>query len=250
MITEWGPYDFQSPVIWNTNPTDTNGEMKFKLLGPKGKWKIKSFHGVENISSMSGAFPAEITALKIKADRTDILIELEYNGATVITPFGETIAAGKTYRFSFREFFQPMNWHVSWYSFDSTSNPITHDYLFPPNTKQEPFHSEKTNKLDYAWWGGQKGDDGDQYRQFITVAETSSNIPNGKYELGVTWDDAVRVYVDGKLVIDEWNPSLYNFDEAPHKTIQLQLSGNHRFRVEHVELGGFATLSLKLRQIE
>jgi hypothetical protein len=68
--------------------------------------------------------------------------------------------------------------------------------------------------------------------------------------LGVTWDDAVRVYVDGKLVIDEWNPSLYKFDESPHKIIKLRLGGKHDFLVEHVELGGFATLSLKLRKIE
>jgi hypothetical protein len=71
------------------------------------------------------------------------------------------------------------------------------------------------------------------------------------YELGVTWDDAVRIYVDDKLlVVDEWNPSQYNFDESPHKTVQITVSkGVHKFRVEHVELGGFATLSLKLKKI-
>ena len=47
LITEWGPYDFRSPVIWNTNPTDTTDIMKFDLIGPKGKWKIKKFKGVK-----------------------------------------------------------------------------------------------------------------------------------------------------------------------------------------------------------
>jgi hypothetical protein len=59
----------------------------------------------------------------------------------------------------------------------------------------------------------------------------------------------VRVYVDEKLVIDEWNPSKYKFDESPHRKIKLALGGNHNFRVEHVELGGFATLALKLKKI-
>jgi hypothetical protein len=58
----------------------------------------------------------------------------------------------------------------------------------------------------------------------------------------------VRVYVDEKLVIDEWNPSKYKFDESPHRKIKLALGGNHNFRVEHVELGGFATLALKLKK--
>ena len=250
LITEWGPYDFRSPIIWNTNPTDTSDVLKFDLLGPKGKWRIRSFRGVENISALTGEFPTSITAQKIKSNRTDILIELEYTGSTITTPFGETIAAGKTYEFSFRKFFQPMDWQLNWYGFDSASNPIKNDHLFSQDVKEKPFRSEKTTKLDYAWWGGIKGDDSRQYTQFITLAEADADIPKGTYELGVTWDDAVRVYVDDKLVIDEWNPSKYDFDESPHKTIRLELGGNHHFRVEHVELGGFATLSLKLNRIQ
>jgi hypothetical protein len=59
----------------------------------------------------------------------------------------------------------------------------------------------------------------------------------------------VRVYVDGKRVVNEWNPSKYSFDESPNKKVRLQLGGNHRIRVEHVELGGFATLDLKLTKL-
>jgi len=55
--------------------------------------------------------------------------------------------------------------------------------------------------------------------------------------------------VDGKLVINEWDPSLYKFDESPHKTIKLALDGKHDFTVEHVEIGGFATLSLKIKKL-
>jgi hypothetical protein len=222
--------------------------MKFDLIGPKGKWKIKDFKGVSTISAMKGEFPASITAQKIKDEKTDILIELEYTGSSVINPFGETIAVGKPYKFSFKKFFQPINWEVNWYAFDSTSDPIKTGYLFPPTSKVASFKTEKVNRLDYAWWGGIKADQ--QHDQFITVATAKANIPKGIYELGITWDDAVRVYVDNKLVIDEWNPSLYKFDESPNKKIRLNLGGNHHFRVEHVELGGFATLSLKLLPVQ
>jgi parallel beta-helix repeat protein len=251
LITEWGPYDFRSPIIWNTNPTDTGDLMRFDLLGPRGKWKIKSFRGVQNISAGKGEFPAMITAQKIKGDRLDIFIELEYTGSTVITPFGETVTANNPFKFSFKKFFQPLDWEVLFYSLDTTKhNPFRTGMLFSAYEKKAPFKIEKVNKLDYAWWGGIK-ESGMQYLQFITVATAKANIPEGKYELSLTWDDAARVYVDDKLVIDEWNPSKYTFDESPHQKIKLSLpKGIHNFRVEHVELGGFATLALKIKKVE
>ena len=251
LMTEWGPYDFRSPVIWNTNPTDTSDMMSFDIKGPNGKWKIKSYKGVDSISSKSGNVPATITVKKLKAETTDIEIQLEYVGEEIKTPLGETITKGKPYSFSFRKFFQPIDWTVNWFSVDTTAyNPITTGELFAPNVKMRAARTEKTLKLDYAWWGGIKTDEG-QMLQFITLAEGTGNFQQGEYEIGVTWDDAVRLYVDNKLLIDEWSPSKYTFDESPHKTIKLDLSaGMHHFRVEHIELGGFATLALKIKKVE
>ncbi len=249
LITEWGPHDFRSPIIWNTNPTDTSSLMKFDLSGPKGKWKIKSFKGVKDISLMNGEFPAAITATKIIENRTDILIELEYTGSAITTPPGQTIAKGSAYKFSFKKFFQPIDFTVNWYSYDfKIHDPIKTGQIIPPNVRMRPIKTEHTNKLDYAWWDGIKTDDG-QIKNFVTSASGTAVFEKGTYELGVTWDDAVRVYVDGKLVFDEWNPSLYKFDESPHKTVKLQLDGKHFITVEHVELGGFATLSLKIKKL-
>jgi parallel beta-helix repeat protein len=250
MMTEWGPYDFRSPIIWNTNPTDTTGLMKFDLIGPKGKWKIKRFKGVKDISLLNGAFPAMITAIKAADTRTDISIELEYIGSAITTTFGENIAADKPSAFSFKRFFQPIDFDVLWYAYDfKMHDPIKTGMIIPPTARLRPIREEKTTKLDYAWWGGIKTEEGD-HPQFVTSASGSATFEKGNYELGVTWDDAVRVYVDDKLVINEWNPSLYKFDESPHKTIKLALDdGKHYFTVEHVEVGGFATLSLKLRKL-
>jgi parallel beta-helix repeat protein len=249
MITEWGPYDFRSPIIWNTNPTDTGSLMKFDLIGPKGKWRIKRFKGVKDISLMNGTFPATITATKVVGARTDILIELEYMGSSMTTQFGETVAAGKPFAFAFKKFFQPIDFDVIWYGYDfKMHDPIKTGMIIPPTARLKPIKEEKTNKLDYAWWGGIKNNDG-TYPQFVTSATGSATFEKGEYELGITWDDAVRVYLDGKLIIDEWNPSKYTFDESPHKTVKLILNGKHNFTVEHVEIGGFATLSLKIRKL-
>jgi Periplasmic copper-binding protein (NosD) len=112
LMTEWGPYDFRSPIIWNTKPVDTTDALQFDLLGPKGKWRIKSFRGVQNISSMEGEFPATITAQKGKGGHTEILIVLEYTGPAFTNPFGKPIAANKPYQFSFKRYLQGIRYRV------------------------------------------------------------------------------------------------------------------------------------------
>jgi hypothetical protein len=59
----------------------------------------------------------------------------------------------------------------------------------------------------------------------------------------------VRVYLDNELIMDEWSPGKYSFDQSPHRAVRLKLGGEHRFRVEHVELGGFAVLALELKAL-
>jgi parallel beta-helix repeat protein len=249
-MTEWGPYDFRSPIIWHTNPIDSTDALRFDILGPKGKWKIKRYRGVDSISAMSGTFPASITAIRKKEDRTDIKIELEYTGAAFTTVFGEKAPANKPYAFSFTKFFQPLDWEVLFYSLDtSMHNPVTTGSLFSPVEKKAPFKTEKVNKLDYSWWGGIKQGDV-QHKQFITIASAQADIPPGEYELSVTWDDAVRIYAGDSLVIDEWNPSKYKFDESPNRKVKLKVNGVLQLRVEHLELGGFATLALKLKKLD
>ena len=246
MMTEWGPYDFRSPIIWNTNPVDTLGNMKFNIIGPKGKWKIKNYRGVKNISKTQGVFPDTLTAEIVPGERTDIYIELEYSGESITTTLGKVIPAKTPYKFFFKKFFQPIDFDVVWYAYDfNTHDPIKTGQVIPPNIRLRPVKTETTTKLDYAWWGGIKNED-QNYPQFVTIANGIAEFEKGTYEIGVTWDDAVRVYMDGKLLIDEWNPSKYTFDESPNKKVKLSIEGKHSFTVEHVELKGFATLSLKI----
>lgn len=248
LMTEWGPYDFRYPVLWNTNPTDTSSTMKFDVLGPKGKWKIISVKGVKPDKNSTDTFPTKFIAQKLSAPTTDIEINAEYSGPSFTDPFGNEIPANTVYRFSFKKFFQPIDFTVKFYSFDSTDNPIKTNSLETLQSSR-PFKTDTVNKLDYAWWGGIKAGS-KQETQFLTVAEGNADMEEGEYELGTTWDDAVRVYVDDSLVVDEWNPSKYKFDESPNKKVKLKLGkGIHKFRVEHVELGGFATLSLKLKKL-
>ncbi len=267
MITEWGPYDFQYPLIRNTNPVSTSDTMVFELYGPKGNWSFVSSVGGDFPDTASGFLepkkdlyditdmPAAFIFLKdtypgddSTTDNTEMV--LEFKGDAFTDAFGNKVPAGKPYRVKFQHFFQPIQWEVLFYSLDTAyHNPVKTNMLFSPLERKAPVKTEKVNKLDYAWWGGIKAGE-ISYRQFLSIAEGKAKIPQGNYELSVTWDDAVRVYLDNKLILDEWKPSRYSFDESPHKKIKLKLGGDHQFRVEHAELGGFAALSLKIKPVE
>lgn len=249
MITEWGPYDFRYPFIWQTNPVEKEDTLRFDILGPKGNWEIKSIKGLEMVSANKGSIPASITAVRQTNERTDIQLELEYKGAAFTNSMGEPVKAGKPYHFQFRKFFQPINWEILYYSMDTAyHNPIRTGMLFSMTERKAPVLTQRKDRLDEAWWGGIRAE-GTSYPQFFTVADGTGDFLPGNYELSMTWDDAVRVYVDGKLVLDEWNPSKYTFDESPRRKLQLALGGKHSFRVEHLELGGFACLSLKIKPL-
>ena len=247
MMTEWGPYDFRSPIIWNTNPTDSSGNMEFDIKGPKGAWTIRKIIGLKDLSARSGTIPGTLTARRDSSAGTDISLELEYKGSAITTPFGAAIPAGKPYVFSFSRFFQPVAWTISWFAMDtSVYNPLKTGDLFAPNVRVAPVKTEHSDRLDYGWWGGLKAER--NYGQFITMASGEGTFKQGQYELSITWDDAIRVYVDNKLIVDEWVPSRYDFDTSPHKNIRLELGGTQQFRVEHLGIGDFAVLSFRIRK--
>jgi hypothetical protein len=223
--------------------------MRFEILGPKGNWQLKSSRGVEHISKGSGNFPDSITAVKIKDTRTDILIELEYKGEESTSVFGERMAKNKPVIFRFQQFFQPIDWEVRFFDLDTTvHHPVKTGTIFSGTNEPAAFRVEKKDRLDYAWWGGIK-EAGISHPRFICLAVGKAFFEPGEYELGVTWDDAVRVYLDDRLLLNEWEPSKYLFDESPHKKLRVKLGGLHRFRVEHLELGGFACLALKIKPV-
>jgi hypothetical protein len=83
--------------------------MHFDILGPKGKWTIKNFKGVKNISSSNGFFPSSITAQKTN---DNIEIEAEYKGVPFTTQFGDKKPTNQHYTFSFKQFDPQITWDV------------------------------------------------------------------------------------------------------------------------------------------
>lgn len=252
LVDDWGPYDFKSPILIprrqiiennSINPTAflTEKTQHFEILGPKGTWKIADMRGIEWISAKTGSIPGSIDVRLSDSKTIDFLLELEYRGEVVISPLGIKFAKGKPYKFSYRKSFIPIDWNVKWFQWNDSNDPRTKETEFQKLLQSLPLKTEQTNRLNYSW-SGSIGKDLPRDK-FATFAEGIFEVSTGNYQLNVTTDDGVRVWIDDQLVIkDAWKyqgPTTY--------TTQLKLGGKHRIRVEHFEIDGFATLRVDLQ---
>ncbi len=235
LVDEWGPYDFRSPAIWLREQTP-DGKLTFEILGPKGKWKIWKWSGFEKMGAETGNVPGDLHATLLKDSTINVEVEMEYVGDEVVSPFGIRTAKGQPYTFRYRHFRVPTPWTVSYFQYNGQTDPQKHYEAFKLLLATKPIKTETKSDLAYQWYGtigpGLPGD------SIGTLAETQITVPAGNYEIGLTSDDGARLWVDDKLVLDDWQPH-----EAAQKSVVVKLGGKHHIRMEHYEVSGLSTLN-------
>jgi parallel beta-helix repeat protein len=236
-ITEWGPYDYRYPMLWLA-AVDSMGVYHFEVLGPKGMSKVKNTAGFTILSSSA----SKITA---RADSSvqDRKIMMEYNGNGFTDQAGKK-HANQAYSFGYTEFDPKATWFVGWYKWTEENNP-NKDYNKFLSSLRTPVLTSITSKVDYTWWGAiGKNLPADS---FATVARTQLKVPAGEYEISVTADDLVKVFVDSKEIINAWDAKLIEYDEYTNHIVRMHLKGNEDIKIIHVENGGLATLMFYLK---
>ncbi len=238
-ITEWGPYDFRYPFVW-LKTIDEKGLYHFELLGPKGTWAINQLQGFELISKGEDSFPSSLVA-KPDTTQQQKFIQLSYTGPSYQNIFGKQMDGHAVNIFEYRSFDPNTKWDVKWYTWDGEHNPAKDFTRFIQVFDQQPIYAASTDKIDYTWWGSiDKHLPADS---FATVAVSSMNLKEGRYRIGITADDFVKLYIDGKEVVDAWDARYTENDEDTHHRISIQLKkGEHTFKIIHAEKTGLATL--------
>ncbi|HYV92199.1 MAG TPA: right-handed parallel beta-helix repeat-containing protein [Chitinophagales bacterium] len=246
LVTGWGPYDFQRPILW-LDHTDSSGKMFFKILGPFGKWRMQRMQGVK-LSRLNGIVPDTISAVPIPGTYTDISVDMQYVGDYVIDEFGSPTDARQPFDFSYHKFYLPMKWIINYYKMD-TFNPAKYSGVFSNAVRKKGLvETDSAKKLEFTWWG--TPDKNVPEDHFAVIATATQNFPKGVYALGITADDGVRLYVDDKLVMDAWDNSKNTFDDESHHEVIMHLEGQHKLKVEYYDYTGFATLMVSIRKQE
>ena len=234
IVDDWGPYDYRSPKLW---PAGKPGDrpLTLRVLGPAGRWRLASIAGA-SAAPESGPVPGEVVVTP-RAASADLRVELEYVGAEVVTPRGAIVAAGRPFRFSYALFDPAIDWTVRFWKFDATSDPLTGAVAFEARLASPPVRTETLRHLAYA----NARAFGDGFADHIAiVADGAVALAAGRYDLVVTSDDGVKVWVDDRLVVDDWSIHAAKEDRVPLTV------GRHRLRLEYFQNTGAAALEVQV----
>ncbi len=237
VVDEWGPYDWRSPKLWPADSTRAT-PLRLAVLGPEGKWSVVSRRGIAGISATFGLMGDTITVTPAPDAMSDWELVLEYKGAATTSPRGESKPAGVPQRFSYRMFEPATEWNVKFYAWADSTDPRTKADAFTRLMKGTPLTTARAWRLDYMWYRPTIA----QLPQSKWALEATSSVtvPAGVHTLRTISDDAVRVWVDGALVIDNWVPHESAVDAVPIA------AGKHDIRVQYVQVEGWTELRLEI----
>ncbi|HZX59615.1 MAG TPA: right-handed parallel beta-helix repeat-containing protein, partial [Mucilaginibacter sp.] len=246
MMTQWGPYSFNYPILW-WNKTDSTGKMYFDLAGPAGGWKIVSMKGASKPSVSAGVIPDELVVQRDTSSLTDVDIELQYRGGEIISPFGIKHKAGRPYTFHYRQFDIPYHWQMKWFAFDTTTDPVKNQAGFKKLLVGTPV--KITQGVDLSTVFGKAFGKNIPKEKIATVSTSGIDVPEGLYRIGISASEMVRVYIDDKLIIENWDPAKLIYDADYHRDATISLKGKHTIRIEQAQYGDYGMLNLRIQPV-
>ena len=120
------------------------------------------------------------------------------------------------------------------------------EYFSNPDLKGKPVVTRIDSVISFDWKLGGPAENmaGDNFSArwtgFLTAHET------GNYEIGVTSDDGFRLYINDKLLMDDWTAHV---PRKHVKTISLKRGEPIKIRFEYFELGGEAIAKLGIEHL-
>jgi glucose/arabinose dehydrogenase len=119
------------------------------------------------------------------------------------------------------------------------SAPFTASYYDNPSLSGSPVLTRKDPRIDFVWQAGAP-DPIVPADNFSARWSTTQYFAAGRYRFSTVSDDGVRLYIDNKLVIDQWKPQ----SAAVHDHVIDLGAGNHALRMEYYDGGGDAVAKL------
>lgn len=236
IVDQWGPYDWQSPKLWPVGRSDATPQ-RLRVLGPAGTWRLVALEGVVSLSAEQGRIGDTLTVVPTAGREGDWRVELAYSGPrTLVTRFGDTVAAGAPFRFGWRHFVPTTTWQLRFAPWDSTAaEPTAFD--------GPPIATMDTTRLDLTWYAPPRP--AIPQARLLTDARAVVSLTRGRrYRVTTIADDAVRVWLNGALLIDDWHPG-----ESHRAEAVFTAGATDSLRVLHGQRDGWYELRLDIEPV-
>jgi nitrous oxidase accessory protein NosD len=241
VVDEWGPYDYRSPKLWPAGDPEAS-PLELRVMGPPGRWRLIESRGGVRVVPEAGEVPGVVAVTPPPGPAADWAIALEYTGEDVVTPFGDSISAGRPVPFGWRRFFAPIDWRLSAHAWDDATDPRSRPEAFRDLLGNGvPLLEQAVDRLAWLWYRPRL--EGIPLERWALRAEGDVTLPPGDFRLEAISDDGIRVWVDGRLVIDAWAAHESRVDIAPLS------GGHHELAVEYYQVDGWMELSLDIQPV-
>lgn len=238
IVDDWGPYDWQSPRLWPAGRSDSF-PLRLRVLGPPGAWRVVGREGIASVSDLEGRTGDTIAVIPTAGREGDFRLDLEYRGGSTVSRFGERSRAGSAVRFGWQRHAPSASWRVRFIALDSAIQTLGDTATVRTYLPNAPTATLDTNRLDLMWYRPPRKEIPQAY--LLTEARATIQLVPGRYLLRTIADDAIRVFIDDRLALDDWKPG-----DSHVKEVTVSLGGRHDLRVEHLQKGGWYELRLDL----
>ncbi|HUF31489.1 MAG TPA: NosD domain-containing protein [Gemmatimonadaceae bacterium] len=236
IVDEWGPYDWRSPKLW---PVDSSraSPLALRVLGPPGAWRVTGRRGVAAVSAEEGSVGDTILVTPSPGFEGDWQLTLAYRGGEVQSPRGVRFAAGEPVAFGYERYEPPTSWNVRIHAWGDSTDPRSHPGAFASLLAETPLIARTDPRLDFMWY--RPSIPSLPRERWALEAEAIVTLPSGRNTVRAISDDAIRVWVDGELVIDRWDAHGSEVDYA-------EIGGGRReVRVHYYQADGWTELRLE-----
>lgn len=239
IVDEWGPFDWRSPKLWPLDSLRAE-PLRLAVLGPPGRWRLLSRHGISALSQTTGRIGDTIRVTPSGTPPGEWDLQLEYRGGETFSPRGERREAGEPYRFSFARMEPAVSWSVKFYTWSDTAGTDLRDKpeAFEALLRTPPLLSREAPRLDYEWYRPQVT--GLPLERWALEATATVALPPGSWRIRTISDDGVQVFFDGARIIDHWAPHESAVDTA---TVG---GGIHQLKVRYYQVDGWTELRLEI----
>jgi parallel beta-helix repeat protein len=135
--------------------------------------------------------------------------------------------------------FEPtIGWDAKFFVWTDSTDPRSKPEAFQVLLSGTPALTRHESRLDYEWYGPSIKTL--PLERWALDAEGTVDLGPGTYSIRTISDDAIRVWVDGKLAIDDWTPHESVVDHA------VISGGHHTLKVQYYQVDGWTELRLDI----